>query len=93
MTASNQKSSFVRLATRSRRGVVTGAGVVEDALMKGTLERTIWPTARTLCEFRLTAPRPRTGIPAVTGWDSCFTAECTREVPACLTSAAQAVTA
>ena len=35
----------------------------------------------------------RTGIPAITGWDSCFTASSTREVPECLTPAPQAVTA
>src|SRR5580658_7879352 len=46
MTTSNQKSSFVRPATCARRGVATGDGVVEDALITGTLERTTWPTAR-----------------------------------------------
>src|SRR2546423_14315589 len=33
------------------------------------------------------------GIPDVAGRGSCFTAGCTREVPECLTSAPQAVTA
>ena len=39
------------------------------------------------------SPPLRTGIPAVTGRGSCFTAGCTREVPECLTPAPQAVTA
>jgi hypothetical protein len=33
------------------------------------------------------------GIPVVTGWGSCFTADCTREDPECLTPAPQAATA